>query len=338
MRPALRKLVVGGVRVGDEADLLRLEGRQRVAQHGAQGSSLPERVIIGAMSVKPRIGARIAATTGAFWRGGATPPSAGRARLPRLHPTEWGIWVAILVFAYGRGGASEVALVAVLQLAPAAVVAPSRPRSGPVSANGSADRVPAPGGGCRCYRGFLVADAPVAIVYTPRRAANVSITLDPSGAGRDPPLALAHPGGAWTAANVAAGSIETTAILIGPAVAGVVLRPRPRPGLRRSVRALAGGAILVAGLPRPSPPIGVPQLASAPSSVRRWPASRCSPARSGRARWWCCSAPASVLWGALDVLLVVLALDALSMGQSGVGFLNAAIGAGGIVGAMLAAS
>ena len=44
---------------------------------------------------------------------------------------------------------------------------------------------------------------------------------------------------------------------------------------------------------------------------------------------------ASVLWGALDVLLVVLALDALSLGQSGVGFLNAAIGAGGIAGAML---
>jgi len=46
---------------------------------------------------------------------------------------------------------------------------------------------------------------------------------------------------------------------------------------------------------------------------------------------------ASVLWGALDVLLVILALDELSMGQSGVGFLNAAIGAGGIVGALLTA-
>jgi MFS family permease len=46
---------------------------------------------------------------------------------------------------------------------------------------------------------------------------------------------------------------------------------------------------------------------------------------------------ASVLWGALDVLLVVLALDALAMGSSGVGFLNAAVGAGGIVGALLTA-
>jgi MFS family permease len=46
---------------------------------------------------------------------------------------------------------------------------------------------------------------------------------------------------------------------------------------------------------------------------------------------------ASVLWGAIDVLLVILALDELSMGQSGVGFLNSAIGAGGIAGALLTA-
>jgi len=46
---------------------------------------------------------------------------------------------------------------------------------------------------------------------------------------------------------------------------------------------------------------------------------------------------AAILWGVLDVLLVVLAIDALSMGQSGVGFLNAAVGAGGIVGAIASA-
>ena len=44
----------------------------------------------------------------------------------------------------------------------------------------------------------------------------------------------------------------------------------------------------------------------------------------------------TVLFGALDVLLVVLAIEQLSMGQSGVGFLNAALGAGGIVGSVIA--
>jgi hypothetical protein len=45
---------------------------------------------------------------------------------------------------------------------------------------------------------------------------------------------------------------------------------------------------------------------------------------------------ASVLSGTLDVLLVVLAIELLAMGQSGVGFLNAAIGGGGMIGAALA--
>jgi hypothetical protein len=44
---------------------------------------------------------------------------------------------------------------------------------------------------------------------------------------------------------------------------------------------------------------------------------------------------AAVLWGTLDVLLVVLALDVLELGEAGVGYLNAAIGAGGLAGAAL---
>jgi MFS family permease len=47
---------------------------------------------------------------------------------------------------------------------------------------------------------------------------------------------------------------------------------------------------------------------------------------------------AAILWGALDVFIVVLALDVLALGESGVGYLNAALGAGGLVGAALSVS
>ena len=65
--------------------------------------------------------------------------------------------------------------------------------------------------------------------------------------------------------------------------------------------------------------------------------SACSCARQPRAVLSVLGA-AAVMWGALDVFIVVLALDVLALGESGVGFLNAAVGAGGLLGAALSVS
>jgi hypothetical protein len=291
------------------------------------------------MAVSPRIGARVAASAGAF---GAVlrNPAMRRVELAFLgfNLSEWGIWVAILVFAYGNGGAGEVALVAVLQLAPAALVAPLAASFG--------DRYPRERVLLAAYllqaavtaaiATSLLMHAPVALVYGLAAVANSAITLTrPVQAAILP--SLSRTPAELTAANVAAGSIETTGILIGPAVAGVVLQALG-PGLVfvGAASLSLAGAILVAGLPRTSGPSRA--VGGLRSALAETVAGFSMLARDEKPRSVVVLlGSASVLWGALDVLLVVLALDQLEMGQSGVGFLNAAIGAGGVVGALLTA-
>lgn len=293
------------------------------------------------MSVRPRLRARLAASAGAF---GAVLRNPGLRRVELAYLgfnlTEWAIWVAILVFAYGNGGAGEVALVAVLQLAPAAVVAPLAASFG--------DRYPRERVLLTAYllqaavaaamAASLMANAPVALVYVLAAVSNSAIALTrPVQAAILPSLSRSP--AELTAANVAAGSIENTAILVGPAVAGLVLQGLgPAPVFAGAAAVSMAAALLVAGLPRTAAPDRKEDGGGLRSTVGEAFAGFAMLARQERPRSVVVLlGSASVLWGALDVLLVILALDQLGMGQSGVGFLNSAIGAGGIAGALLTA-
>jgi hypothetical protein len=293
------------------------------------------------MSATPRIGSRLAASAGAF---GAVlrNPALRRIELAFLgfNLTEWAIWIAILVFAYGHGGSGEVALVAVLQLTPAALMAPLAASFG--------DRYPRERVLLAAYllqaattaaiAASLLANAPVALVYSLAAAATTAITLTrPVQAAILP--SLSRTPAELTAANVASGSIETTAILVGPAVAGIVLQGLgPGPVFAGAAALSLAGAILVSGLPRTVVPESGTRTRGLRSAIAETVGGFTMLAREERPRSVVVLlGSASVLWGALDVLLVILAIDELSLGQSGVGFLNAAIGAGGIVGALLTA-
>ena len=185
--------------------------------------------------------------------------------------------------------------------------------------------------------GALLVDAPAPLVYLAAASAATSITLTrPIQAAILP--SLSRTPSELTAANVAAGAIETGSMLVGPLVSGVVL------ALVGSGAVFAGsavvtlaGAALVGGIhvlddeDRRATVVGSWRVllqeafAGFGLLVRE---------REPRAVLQVLGA-AAMLWGALDVLIVVLALDVLGLGESGVGILNAALGFGGLTGSVL---
>jgi MFS family permease len=251
---------------------------------------------------------------------------------------EWATWIAILVYAYGRGGAAEAALAALIQLAPSAIVAPfaaslgDRMRRDRALLTAYISQALAMG----LTAGALLAASPAPLVYVCAALAAVSVTLTrPIQAAILPSLSRAP--AELTAANVAAGTVETTSIVVGPALAGVTLAlSGPGVVFAGSAAMVLAGAALVAGIhplslgPRPAEasPGGWRGLAGeALGGFRvlvREPRPRAVLGLLGAA---------SVLWGTLDVMLVVLAVDLLFIGEAGVGYLNSALGVGGLVGA-----
>jgi MFS family permease len=251
---------------------------------------------------------------------------------------EAGTWIAILVFAYARGGATEAGIAALVQLTPSAIVAPLAASLG--------DRMRRDRALLLAYlvqavamgltAAMLLADAPGPIVYAAAAAAATSVTLTrPIQAAILPSLSRAP--AELTAANVAAGTVENASIVLGPVLAGVTLAlSGPAAVFVGATLLLLAGAALVARLD----PAGQ-QPAPAPERETGWRGAA-SEVLGGFGVLVAEPRPravlgllgiASVLEGALDVLLVVLAVDLLLIGQAGVGYLNAALGVGGLVGA-----
>jgi hypothetical protein len=253
---------------------------------------------------------------------------------------EWATWVSILAFAYGVGGAAATGLVAVVQLVPAALVAPVASIAG--------DR----------YRrewvllgGYLaqslsmlvtaialVTDAPVPLVYGLAALAATSITVTRPAQNAILPT-LARTPDELTAANVASSWTESVSVLAGPALAALLLG-LSGPGAVFAVMAglLACSGLLVTGVRTGQ----VPGLALTEGGrrlagmVRTALGGFSTLARERLPRLSVGLLTVQyVMVGALDVLLVVLAFEVLDLGSSGVGLLNSAVGAGAIAGSAL---
>jgi Cyclic nucleotide-binding domain len=247
---------------------------------------------------------------------------------------EWATWIALLVWGYGVGGVRGASAIALVQLVPAALLAAPaaalvgrHPRGRALALGYAAQAV-----GYVALGVALLADAAVGTVGLTAAAVSVTVTLTrPAHHALLPEISRTT--GDLTVGNSASGSLEAVAAFLGPLTSGLVLAAWSAGG----VLVVMGGCSLVAALL-------TARLAIATS--RRGAVRRAGTGDRTRALRTVLRHPAArlmvllitaenVLVGMMDILLVVLALDALGMSDAGPGILSSALGVGGIVGAAL---
>jgi MFS family permease len=248
---------------------------------------------------------------------------------------KWGTRVAILVVAYERGGAAETGLVAVIQLVPAAIVAPLASIVG--------DRMRRDRALLLVYAvqtvtvGAVAAalhwGAPIGLVYTLAAVVAVSVTVTrPVQSALFPQLARTTD--ELVAENVVAGTISSAMALAGPVAYGaMVALDGPALALGTFAGLHLGATLLVVGLqPEPHPSrSGDRRLSEALAGFRELAHQPNERLVLGLL------VGQSVISGVLEITLVVVALGLLGLPPSGAGFLSAARGAGGLLGGLWAA-
>ena len=249
---------------------------------------------------------------------------------------EFGEWLAVIVYAYVRGGASAAGFVVILQLIPSMLLAPliSAKLARIGVARLLAGAYAAATASLGCCGVAILAGAPVPVVYIAAMAFCLSL-----GVGRPlhhvlMPLVVRHPD-ELTSANIATSWGEGVGALVGPALAGVLISA-DGPGL--ACAALAGLCLstpmlahvrpLRAGAQEPGEEDGgLSDLLAAARVILSRPNTRALVAFP---------AGAAAIEGAIDLLVVVLAVQILAIGPGAAGYLSAAFGAGGLLGATVA--
>jgi hypothetical protein len=248
---------------------------------------------------------------------------------------EYGVWIAVTLYAYERGGPTTAGLVMVAQLLPAAVVAPFGSVFG--------DRVRRD----RALRmGYLIQTAaylasglalwfgPALLVYATAVVFSCAATLTRPVHNAILPQ-LAETPEELTAANSLSGAAEGFGILVGPLLASVLVAVSG-PALPVTV---FSGVTLVAALLTGHLRLHASDAATVdevePDRLFRAALEGLRELRRehGAAALTALAATLSVLVGMLDVFFAVLAIDVLARGEEAAGILSAAVGAGGLMGA-----
>ncbi|MGZ4257821.1 MAG: MFS transporter [Gaiellaceae bacterium] len=247
----------------------------------------------------------------------------------------WAYTVALIVYAYNAGGTSAVGLVGLIRWLPSAVASPiasvlgDRCRRVLVMLSADLLRAAALGGMAAC----VLLNAPTATVYVLAAfVAVVSTAFQPAQAALLP--ALARTPEELTAANVSSSTLESLGFCAGPALGGLLLAV----STTWVVFLVTAGTFLWSAFqlsfllrtdePPLQPEVKRSLLHEAADGFRAIAADRRLQLVIGL------FSAQTLVNGAMSVLIAVCALELLHLGAGGVGYLNAAVGVGGLFGAV----
>ncbi|HEX6230092.1 MAG TPA: MFS transporter [Actinomycetota bacterium] len=247
---------------------------------------------------------------------------------------EYAIWIAVTLYAYDRGGPTTAGIVAIVQLVPAAVVAPvgsvlgDRMRRDRALALGYLVQAGAAGA-----LAFALWTAPPLLVYGAAVLSSCTITLTrPVHYAVLPELSETPE--QLTASNSVSSTVEGVGIFLGP-VMNSVLIALEGPGavcaafaLLMVLAGVATARLRLLGVTEDAGEVEVEGLLEGAAAGMR--ELRGDPAAAvlttlGGAQFF--------LLGMLDIFYAMLAIDVLGIGEEGAGVLAAAVGVGWLVGA-----
>ena len=249
---------------------------------------------------------------------------------------EFGTWVAILLYAYERTGATSVGVIALIQLVPAALFAPAAASLG--------DRFPRERVLAAGYLGQAIAmgatglamllDAPIPLVYGLAIVAATSVVVTrPTQSALLPSLAVAPD--ELTAANGTAGVVEGAGLLVGPLIAGAIVAVATPAAVFLAAAIglmIAFALVLGVGATGGLESIGDPSSIEGQADFGILDGLRIVVADRDASLVIGLLTAHMLMFGIADVLFVLLALDLLGMGEAGAGLLAGALGAGSIIG------
>lgn len=258
---------------------------------------------------------------------------------------EWATWLAIVVFAFQRGGPAEAGVIGFAVSAPSILIAPGASLLG--------DRWPRARvlfGSYLAQAGLMAATAvvlllgPALLAYALAIGVTTLISLGrPAVASLLPEVARSPD--ELTAANVAIGVAEGAGAMAGPLAAGVLLAlAGPALVFAASAGGLAVSALAVWSIARRARRLEVdrpPETAGAAGMLRALArdlaAGAVAVAADRRLVAIFAVLAASIgLLGALSVFIVVIAIDLLELDRAAVGYLTAAGGLGALIGSAAA--